>query len=193
MRADARANRQELIEAGRRAIAERGTAFSLRTVAQDAGVGIATLYRHFPTRDDLVLGVVDEAWARIDEVVDRHEAEWADDPASAWRSTIQEVAALEIGALAEQIAPFAASETVTAAATLRQLGRETRLAPVLERARAADLLSPDVDAASLVVAIASLSRPLPEHITTILPDHRAWLVDTFVRGLAVDRASNTDA
>jgi AcrR family transcriptional regulator len=54
MRADARRNRERLLEAALEVFAEQGTDVSLDTVATRAGVGIGTLYRHFPNRDALV-------------------------------------------------------------------------------------------------------------------------------------------
>ena len=54
MRADARRSRESLLEAARDAFAEHGTEVSLREVARRAGVGIGTLYRHFPTREALI-------------------------------------------------------------------------------------------------------------------------------------------
>lgn len=54
MRADARRNRDLLIAAAREVFAERGSEGSLDEVAKRAGVGPGTLYRHFPTRDDLI-------------------------------------------------------------------------------------------------------------------------------------------
>jgi AcrR family transcriptional regulator len=54
MRADARQNHTRLLEAAARAFAEHGPEASLKAIAKDAGVGIGTLYRRFPTREDLV-------------------------------------------------------------------------------------------------------------------------------------------
>jgi AcrR family transcriptional regulator len=54
MRADGRRSRESLLEAACGAFAEHGTEVSLREVARRAGVGIGTLYRHFPTRDALI-------------------------------------------------------------------------------------------------------------------------------------------
>ena len=54
MRADAQRNRDALLEAATAAFTEHGTEASLEDVAKRAGVGIGTLYRHFPTRDALV-------------------------------------------------------------------------------------------------------------------------------------------
>jgi AcrR family transcriptional regulator len=54
LRADARRNRDKLIEVAAAAFAERGVDASLEDIARQAGVGIGTLYRHFPTREHLV-------------------------------------------------------------------------------------------------------------------------------------------
>src|SRR5918997_996996 len=53
-RADAIRNREKLLTAATELFAARGTDVSLDAVAKHAGVGIGTLYRHFPTRDALV-------------------------------------------------------------------------------------------------------------------------------------------
>ncbi|MDU7286411.1 MAG: TetR/AcrR family transcriptional regulator [Corynebacterium kroppenstedtii] len=58
MRADATASRAAIIDAAWQGFATNGPDISLRSIAQDAEVGIATLYRHFPTREDLFIGVV---------------------------------------------------------------------------------------------------------------------------------------
>jgi AcrR family transcriptional regulator len=54
LRADAQRNRDALLEAASAAFAENGVDTSLEDVAKRAGVGIGTLYRHFPTRDALI-------------------------------------------------------------------------------------------------------------------------------------------
>ncbi|OXM63915.1 TetR/AcrR family transcriptional regulator [Amycolatopsis vastitatis] len=54
MRADARRNYERLLEVAQRAFAEHGVEASLEDIARRAGVGIGTLYRHFPTRDALL-------------------------------------------------------------------------------------------------------------------------------------------
>jgi AcrR family transcriptional regulator len=56
-RADGQRNRERLIEAAKAAFAEAGTDVSLEEIARRAGVGIGTLYRHFPTRDAVVEAV----------------------------------------------------------------------------------------------------------------------------------------
>jgi AcrR family transcriptional regulator len=56
-RADAQRNRERLLEAAKAAFAESGSETSLDEIARRAGVGIGTLYRHFPTRDAIVEAV----------------------------------------------------------------------------------------------------------------------------------------
>lgn len=57
LRADARRNREKLIEIAAQAFSEQGASASLEDIARRAGVGIGTLYRHFPTREHLVESV----------------------------------------------------------------------------------------------------------------------------------------
>ena len=57
LRADARRNRERLLGAARDELEAHGGAFAMESVATRAGVGVGTLYRHFPTRDALVEAV----------------------------------------------------------------------------------------------------------------------------------------
>jgi AcrR family transcriptional regulator len=59
-RSDGLRNRDALLAAAREAFAEHGLNASLQQVARAAGVAIGTLYRHFPTRDDLLVAVFAE-------------------------------------------------------------------------------------------------------------------------------------
>jgi AcrR family transcriptional regulator len=54
LRADARRNRERLLEVAVRAFSEDGPDVTLDAIAKEAGVGIGTLYRHFATREELV-------------------------------------------------------------------------------------------------------------------------------------------
>ncbi len=56
-RADARRNREKLLSAARAAFAAAADVVALEAIARDAGVGIGTLYRHFPSREALVEAV----------------------------------------------------------------------------------------------------------------------------------------
>ncbi|MEV4235211.1 MULTISPECIES: TetR/AcrR family transcriptional regulator [unclassified Nocardia] len=66
-RADAQRNRNKLVEVARAAFADAGDTATLEGIAADAGVGIGTLYRHFPTREALAEAVYA---AELDDVTD---------------------------------------------------------------------------------------------------------------------------
>jgi len=57
MRADARRNQAALLDAAAAAFVAAGVDVPVREIAQRAGVGVATIYRHFPTRADLIVAV----------------------------------------------------------------------------------------------------------------------------------------
>jgi AcrR family transcriptional regulator len=65
LRADAQINHDRLLDAAALAFAKDGAEASLKAIAQDAGVGIGTLYRRFPTRDRLVEATYRNEVARI--------------------------------------------------------------------------------------------------------------------------------
>lgn len=73
VRADGRRSHEELLAAARQAFEEQGTDASLREVARRAGVSIATLYRHFPTRGALLEALLRQGFdtlrARADELL----------------------------------------------------------------------------------------------------------------------------
>lgn len=66
-RADAAANRAALLRAACTLCAERGTEVPFEGIAQAAGVGRATVYRHFPTREQLQLAIVEEIVEEIEQ------------------------------------------------------------------------------------------------------------------------------
>jgi AcrR family transcriptional regulator len=69
VRADARRNRERLLEAAVRAFASDGVDVTLEAIAKTAGVGIGTLYRHFPTRDALVEAAYRQELAHLCDAV----------------------------------------------------------------------------------------------------------------------------
>jgi AcrR family transcriptional regulator len=85
LRKDARRNRERLLAAAVELFAERGTEGSLEEVAKRAGVGIGTLYRHFPTRDALVEAAYRNEVAQLRAAADELLAELPPDAAlEAW-------------------------------------------------------------------------------------------------------------
>ncbi|MEW1888765.1 MULTISPECIES: TetR/AcrR family transcriptional regulator [unclassified Streptomyces] len=81
MRADARRNYGRLLAEARTAFAEHGTDASLEDIARRAGVGIGTLYRHFPTRHALMSAVFQEAVTAL--ITRSRELAGADQPCAA--------------------------------------------------------------------------------------------------------------
>lgn len=80
LRVDAQANRRRILDTARQVFLESGLHSPMHAIARRAGVGTATLYRRFPTRDDLIAAVfVDEVNTCIDLVVQA-----AEDP-DPWR------------------------------------------------------------------------------------------------------------
>jgi AcrR family transcriptional regulator len=67
-RADARRNRKRILEAAREQFAEHGLDVHVERIARAAGVGVGTVYRHFPNKEDLLQALVDERFAFFAEV-----------------------------------------------------------------------------------------------------------------------------
>jgi AcrR family transcriptional regulator len=95
LRADARLNRDRLLEAAARAFARDGTHASLKAIAKDAGVGIGTLYRRFPTREQLVEAIYRSEVARICRSADTLLA--VGPPVAALRSWMSEFVSFSAG------------------------------------------------------------------------------------------------
>ena len=182
MRADAIANREAIITTAIALWADAGTGVSLRTIAADAGVGIGTLYRHFPTRDDLVHGVIDAVGASIDRIADRYEEGRRTDPTGAWRGFIAEMVDLRLGRLISRAVadPDPRTGEWMDGARRRVLRRTDA---VLAHAKADGLVREDVDAVHLQIGVSQLSAPLTDRVDRLAPDWDRWLVDVFVRGL----------
>jgi AcrR family transcriptional regulator len=83
LRADAQRNYDAIVAAAGRAFTESGTQASLDDIAVRAGVGNATLYRHFPTRESLLVAALRVKLAELAELADRFEA--SSEPAEALR------------------------------------------------------------------------------------------------------------
>ncbi|MGW2637076.1 TetR/AcrR family transcriptional regulator [Streptomyces sp. NPDC001348] len=81
VRRDARRNREKLIAAAQAAFATADGPVALEAIARQAGVGIGTLYRHFPTREDLVDAVyaaeLDDVTASVATLLDQFPADLA--------------------------------------------------------------------------------------------------------------------
>ncbi|MCI1747885.1 MAG: TetR/AcrR family transcriptional regulator [Acidipropionibacterium sp.] len=82
-RADARRNQQRLLTAAAKVFARDGVQTSLNGIAREAGVGIATLFRHFPTREALIEATFRNELARLCDAAPELSAELSADEAMA--------------------------------------------------------------------------------------------------------------
>ncbi|MFD0025030.1 TetR/AcrR family transcriptional regulator [Streptomyces sp. NPDC058382] len=93
LRADARHNRERILEAAREAYAAHGIDVPVTTIARRAGVGVATLYRRFPTRAALVTEAFSEQLALCVSALD--DALGDPDPWRGFRTLIEKVCAMQ--------------------------------------------------------------------------------------------------
>src|SRR5215211_9227710 len=77
LRADARRNRQAVVAAAKKLFADQGLDAQMPDVAKAAKVGVGTVYRHFPTKDDLIAALVAERFERLAQKA-REDLEMAD-------------------------------------------------------------------------------------------------------------------
>lgn len=89
MRADAQRNRQRILEAAEEVFAKDGLAVPVDAVAERAGVGVGTLYRHFPTKEALFEAIV---VTKLDQLVEAAKAERGDDAAESFFRFIRRMA-----------------------------------------------------------------------------------------------------
>jgi AcrR family transcriptional regulator len=86
LRADAERNRRRILDAARKVFAEEGLGAGVDSIAREAGVGVGTLYRRFPTKQELLVATIEDGAARIaDEVAALHSV---DDPWDAFAASL---------------------------------------------------------------------------------------------------------
>ncbi|SFC17988.1 TetR/AcrR family transcriptional regulator [Streptomyces aidingensis] len=158
LRADAVRNRERIVEAAREVLGEQGAEAALDEIARRAGVGNATLYRHFPSREALVSAVMCTVTERITE-----------------RARAALEAEHDAFHILGRILLATIDERLGAMCTLLPSGwgREdrslmeasARLQSVVEklvgRAQRAGQLRDDIGTGDLLIAIGRLTRPLP--------------------------------
>ena len=157
LRADARRNRERLLDVARDAFTEHGLDASLDDIARRAGVGIGTLYRHFPTRDALVEALVSDDADRLTQLADRLVAEDAADGLQQWLNALVRHA-ITFRGLAESLVGAAGSDT-----TLGELCDRIHAAGavVVRHAQRRGLVRRDIrpaDAVDLAASIAWLTE-----------------------------------
>jgi AcrR family transcriptional regulator len=147
-RADARRNFDALLAAAREVFADQGTDASLEDVARRAGVGIGTLYRHFPSRQALLEAVyrdqVESLSARAEELAG---AQSPLDALAEWLRAMLKFSSTKRSMTSALLATLGTdSELLSACATVIRGSAETLLA----RAQQAGMVRQDADAGDVM-------------------------------------------
>lgn len=148
-RRDAARNREKLIAATAALVAEGDGAFSLAAVAERAGVGIGTLYRHFPTRDALLAALYGNEVDRLRDLADKLLEDLPPlEALTAWIRRYAQLMAVKYGlaeamksALRSEQAIFAHSRTQTVGAMTRLLAAAGKAGEVRPGIDPQDVLS----------------------------------------------------
>ena len=140
-RADARRNREKLVAAAAAAFAESGLDAQVEDIARRAGVGVGTLYRHFPTKEALVGALAEQHFDRLadtmEAALEERGDEWEIFVATIWRTAnaaAADVAWCEI---------IAGHPTAVDAAARGQQRLMTATATLISRAQAAGVMRAD--------------------------------------------------
>lgn len=181
-RADAKRNLQTLLQAAKEVFAETGVDAPVREIAERAGVGVGTFYRHFPQRSDLIEAVfrqeVDACATAATTIGAEHEPEQA---LMLWMERYLNFIATKRG-LAKSL------HTGNPAFAALPAYFETRLKPacgtLLSAAAAAGKIRDDVDPWDLLRAVALLSTPDHEG----KPDNSTRMVALLLDGLKIGAA-----
>jgi AcrR family transcriptional regulator len=170
LRADARQNHARLITAATAAFAERGADAPLEDIARRAGVGIGTLYRHFPTRTDLQAAVFR---SQVVAVCDRGDALLAEQvtPGEAFAAWMRNLAGYLVTkrGLSKALIEAIGIESELISSCWVTMRRTTER--LLENAQQAGIIRTDVDATDvmrLVHGVAVSTEKAPERADMLL-------------------------
>lgn len=177
-RADARRNREKLVEAARAAFAAADDTVPLETVARAAGVGIGTLYRHFSTREALVEAVFA---AELDAVADSAPGLLAEFPPEValrvWMDRYAAFVAAKRGLLGTLRAGWASGAIATPATRERLTGA---IAELLAAGVGAGTLRADVEPGDVTTLVFGVFHPVADDGT---PDRTGRVLDLVLDAL----------
>ncbi|MFJ6433538.1 TetR/AcrR family transcriptional regulator [Streptomyces sp. NPDC091416] len=168
-RRDARRNRRLLVEAGHEVFTEQGLQAPLDVIARRAGVGNATLYRHFPTRAALVDTVFRDQLAGTTEAGERARA--ATDAWTGLNDYLRAVFSTLAADRGTNDLMTTHTEGTGALDAVHTHNRET-MRLLLERGRTQGTIRADVTTEDVLFALAALGRAVPALTTATTPD--AW-------------------
>jgi AcrR family transcriptional regulator len=158
-RSDARANKLRVIDAAQEVFAEKGIEAEIKEIAERAGVGVGTIYRNFPTKEELVTAIVRDAMQQVHMCIEAGERE--DDPIAGLRLALSGLFAITErygwvmdAAMSGQLPAAVKAETHRKPDDPRRPG----LQRILQRAVDQGRLRPDLD---VQIAAAFLTGTLP--------------------------------
>ncbi|MFZ3452520.1 TetR/AcrR family transcriptional regulator [Arthrobacter sp. 7Tela_A1] len=182
MRADAARRRQNIITHAKHVFAQRGGDVALEAVAAASGVGIATLYRNFPSRDDLVRAVVQDTVEQIIQAVDGARVALDADPDAAWEDLLSSLTAMELGALTDGLALQAGAAQTLEATPLAQVQQPAveALNVVLAELKVRGAVRESLTALDVIVAVATITRPQVSPIRGAAPGVPEQLAEAYL-------------
>ncbi|MBN3341994.1 helix-turn-helix transcriptional regulator [Pectobacterium brasiliense] len=155
MRADARKNYGSLLAAARAAVELDGADASLRDIARKAGVGLGTLYRHFPTRESLLETLLQDTWQGL--TLKGQSLEESDDPDDAlvsWLRDFVEAIRMYRGLVNALASAFADENSALHASCVAMKATGTAL---LSRAQTKGTVRADIEGADLFALAGALA------------------------------------
>jgi AcrR family transcriptional regulator len=156
LRADARRNRERLLAVAQDVFARQGSSASTEDIARAAGVGIGTLFRHFPTKEALLHAVL---LARLRQLTDQaDQLSRADDPGAAFETFFTQVIAEARTRQSQVEALSLAGIDLSVGAADVKANFNAALERLLSRAQAVGALRADVGLAELLALIVGTSR-----------------------------------
>ncbi len=179
MRADAVRNRQAVLDAARDLFIVHGLEVSMETIAQEAGVGVGTIYRHFPDRSTLVQAMIRDRIAHVGTLVQAAEEDlWGPEPAAAWDTFLSGFIASGLPLLLPVLLQHVHEASVFAPEVVVARNALIRRADVLfHRAQELGLMHPDLALPEVALLLGAVSRVQPG---LPLEVHRALLARRMV-------------
>ena len=159
MRADARRNRERILTAARDAFGEHGPLTQMDDVALRAGVGVGTLYRHFPTKDALVAELVRQKFVLITERAEQALQENGD-PFEIFAAMLEQThAAFEKDAAGQDAIMRASGEWSEEVVAQQQL-LDAAVQELIDRAQAAGSMRPDFAVTDMPMLMCGISSTM---------------------------------
>jgi AcrR family transcriptional regulator len=183
LRADAQRNLARILDAAREVFAEEGLQASVADVAEQAGVGTATIFRRFPTKDDLLAAIVVQRMQALAESA--RQATAAKDPGRAWRQFVQTAASFSIQDRAFYEATDCGLTDPRLAALVTDITDSVGL--LLERARAAGEVREGITTEDVAV-IVSMVAHAGLTLEPVAPGHWRRYLDIVLDGLRPEGA-----